>query len=50
MQERGQRQQQQGAGSVEQAVEPVLSFERGDLQFWISIAQLIVLLMILNRL
>jgi hypothetical protein len=43
-------QAQQAARAVQSTVQPTLQIDRGDLQVWIELAQLIVLLMILRKL
>lgn len=40
----------QSAESVGDAVGPVISLEKSDLEFWVQVAQLAVLIMILRRL
>lgn len=43
-------QAQQAARAVQSTVQPTLQIDRGDLQVWVELAQLIVLLMILRKL
>lgn len=43
-------QQQQPAEQVEQAVGPVISMEKGDIEFWAQIGQLILLYLIWREL
>jgi hypothetical protein len=38
------------ATTVGDALGPVLNWEKGDVEFWLQIAQLVVLLLILNEL
>lgn len=46
---RPQQEQQQEQPSPSAAVQPVMSFEKTDVAFWLQIAQLVVLWMILRE-
>lgn len=39
----------QSVDTVGEAVGPVISLEKSDLEFWVQVAQLVVLIMLLRR-
>ena len=38
------------ARTLGEAIEPVLNWEKGDIEFWLQVAQLVVLILILREL